>query len=151
MLPNAPMTSVIIFGLIAGGCTMGSANSLTANSVSTEAVPYSPSEASAMYAKVVNSEKRVRVIPITADAVSSDGMPWYARVMQPPPPKIMASSRETIAPAARVAERPKKKVEQTRKRDVAERRNQNSVPSRHDPYSAYASAPRGRGFFLFGW
>ena len=71
MLPNARIASVIIFGLITGGCMTGSADSLTANSVSTVPVPYSPSEASAMYAKAVNSEKRVRAIPITADAVSS--------------------------------------------------------------------------------
>lgn len=108
-------------------------------------------EASSLYEKAVSSEKSVRVIPITANGIPSDGTPWYNRTWQTQIPSNTALSRPTNPSVTPISPRLRKQAKQTRSRDVTAHRERGPAQNGFNPRSANAFGSRDQGIFLFSW
>ena len=121
----------------------------------------SPVEAPATYSAATTDitaaeDRRVRVIPMTDAAASSDSTPWYTRTHSAVPPQ---SPKTRLVPpetkeSVRIVEKSRKitkRVKDKSSREVADHRSREADPRERDPYSARAFVPEQRnfGFNLF--
>src|SRR6185503_11100858 len=117
-------SAVLFSGLVVASYAFGTADD-SSRGAAEATVAYADA---ATNAPVANAEHRhVRVISINADTASSDGLPWYARTMQPPAPPRLATNARAVSKTAQVRPRDAEKARTKRRapdvqpRDVAER------------------------------